>query len=97
MRVTENEAGKINMEETFRGPRSGASERGSDGSSDDRELDLRDMVTSNMTLVISGGSLPNLRMVDEVGMAMLIPGGGHGIAGSANLSNVELFAYPMPR
>jgi hypothetical protein len=40
---------------------------------------------------------PNLRMVDEVGMAMLIPGGGHGIAGSANLSNVELFAYPMPR
>ena len=40
---------------------------------------------------------PNLRMVDEVGMAMLIPGGGHGIAGSANLSNVELFAYSMPR
>ena len=40
---------------------------------------------------------PNLRIVDEVGMAMLIPGGGHGIAGSANLSNVELFAYPMPR
>ena len=40
---------------------------------------------------------PNLRMVDEVGLAMLIPGGGHGIAGSANLSNVELFAYPMPR
>jgi hypothetical protein len=40
---------------------------------------------------------PSLRMVDEVGMAMLIPGGGHGIAGSANLSNVELFAYSMPR
>jgi hypothetical protein len=40
---------------------------------------------------------PNLRMVDEVGMAMLIPGGGHGIAGSANLSNVELFAHSMPR
>jgi hypothetical protein len=40
---------------------------------------------------------PNLRMVDEVGLAMLIPGGGHGIAGSANLSNVELFASAMPR
>src|SRR5262245_6364495 len=40
---------------------------------------------------------PNLRMVDEVGLAMLSPGGGHGIAGSANLSTVELFAYPMPR
>jgi hypothetical protein len=40
---------------------------------------------------------PNLRMVDEVGLAMLSPGGGHGIAASANLSTVELFAYPMPR
>jgi hypothetical protein len=40
---------------------------------------------------------PDLRRVDEVGMAMLAPGGGHGIAGSANLSNVELFAYPVPR
>jgi hypothetical protein len=28
---------------------------------------------------------------------MLAPGGGHGIAGSANLSNVDLFAYPTPR
>lgn len=40
---------------------------------------------------------PDLAKVDEVGMAMLIPGGGHGIAGSANLSNVDLFAYPVPR
>jgi hypothetical protein len=40
---------------------------------------------------------PNLKQVDEVGLAMLTPGGGHGIAGSANLSNVELFAYPVPR
>jgi hypothetical protein len=40
---------------------------------------------------------PDLRGVDEVGLAMLSPGGGHGIAGSANLSNVELFAYPVPR
>jgi hypothetical protein len=40
---------------------------------------------------------PDLRRVDEVGVATLLPGGGHGIAGSANLSNVELFAYPVPR
>jgi hypothetical protein len=40
---------------------------------------------------------PDLRKVDEVGLAMLMPGGGHGIAGSANLSNVELYAYPTPR
>ncbi len=40
---------------------------------------------------------PDLRRVDEVGLAMLSPGGGHGIAGSANLSNVELFAHPVPR
>jgi hypothetical protein len=40
---------------------------------------------------------PDLRKVDEVGLAMLSPGGGHGIAGSANLSNVELFAYPVAR
>ena len=40
---------------------------------------------------------PDLSKVDEVGLAMLAPGGGHGIAGSANLSNVELFAYAVPR
>ena len=40
---------------------------------------------------------PNLGRVDEVGVAMLSPGGGHGIAGSVNLSNVELFAYPVAR
>jgi hypothetical protein len=40
---------------------------------------------------------PDLSRVDEVGMATLAPGGGHGIAGSANLSTVELFANPVPR
>jgi hypothetical protein len=48
-------------------------------------------------VVLTEVTNPNLRMVDEVGLAMLSPGGGHGIAGSANLSNVELFAYPVPR
>lgn len=40
---------------------------------------------------------PNLSRVDEVGVATLAPGGGHGIAGSANLSRVDLFAYASPR
>lgn len=48
-------------------------------------------------VVLTEVTNPNLRKVDEVGLAMLSPGGGHGIAGSANLSNVELFAYPTPR
>lgn len=48
-------------------------------------------------VVLTEVTNPNLRMVDEVGLAMLSPGGGHGIAGSANLSSVELFAYPVPR
>ena len=40
---------------------------------------------------------PKLDRVDEVGLATLAPGGGHGIAGSANLSTVELFAKVVPR
>lgn len=40
---------------------------------------------------------PNLSRVDEVGLATLAPGGGHGFAGSANVSTVDLFAYPIPR
>jgi hypothetical protein len=48
-------------------------------------------------VVLTEVTNPDLRKVDEVGLAMLSPGGGHGIAGSANLSTVELFAYPVPR
>jgi hypothetical protein len=40
---------------------------------------------------------PDLSRVDEVGLATLAPGGGHGTAGSANLSVVELFAKAVPR
>jgi catechol 2,3-dioxygenase-like lactoylglutathione lyase family enzyme len=40
---------------------------------------------------------PDLSKVDEVGLATLAPGGGHGTAGSANLSGVELFAAAVPR
>jgi len=39
----------------------------------------------------------DLSKVDEVGLASLAPGGGHGIAGSFNLSTVELFAKGTPR
>jgi hypothetical protein len=28
---------------------------------------------------------------------VLQPGGGHGVAGSANFSHVDLFAYAVPR
>jgi hypothetical protein len=40
---------------------------------------------------------PDFSKVDEIGMVTLSPGGGHGIAGSANLSTVELFAKAVPR
>jgi len=40
---------------------------------------------------------PDLKKVDEVGLVTLAPGGGHGIAGSANFSGVELFAKAVPR
>jgi hypothetical protein len=40
---------------------------------------------------------PDFSKVDEVGLATLAPGGGHGIAGSANLSTVELFAKSVRR
>lgn len=48
-------------------------------------------------VVLTEVSGPDLRRVDEVGVAMLAPGGGHGIAGSVNLSTVDLFAYPVAR
>ena len=40
---------------------------------------------------------PDFSRVDEVGLVTLAPGGGHGVAGSANLSTVELFAKAVPR
>jgi hypothetical protein len=40
---------------------------------------------------------PDLTKVDEIGMAYLAPGGGHGTASSINLSDVEVYAKPVPR
>jgi hypothetical protein len=59
VRVTEDARGRVNMEETFRGP---------PGPKGDGELDMRTMVTSNMRLEIGGGDLPSLRLVDIYGI-----------------------------
>jgi hypothetical protein len=48
-------------------------------------------------VVMTAVKNPDLSKVDEVGLATLQPGGGHGIAGSANFSTVELFAKGVPR
>jgi len=40
---------------------------------------------------------PDLTKVDEIGLANLAPGGGHGSAASINLSDVEVYAKPVPR
>jgi hypothetical protein len=40
---------------------------------------------------------PDLTKVDEIGMANLAPSGGHGIAGSVNLSDVDVYSKPVPR
>jgi hypothetical protein len=48
-------------------------------------------------VVTSEVANPDLGKVDEVGLVTLAPGGGHGVAGSANLSTVELFAKAVPR
>jgi hypothetical protein len=40
---------------------------------------------------------PDLTKVDEIGMAYLAPGGGHGTASSINLSDIEVYAKPVPR
>ena len=48
-------------------------------------------------VVTSEVKTPDLSKVDEVGLVTLAPGGGHGVAGSANLSTVELFAKPVAR
>ena len=40
---------------------------------------------------------PDLTKVDEIGVADLSPGGGHGVSGAFNLSTIELYAKPVPR
>jgi hypothetical protein len=40
---------------------------------------------------------PDLSKVDEIGWVDLAPGGGHGAAGWANISTIELYAKAVPR
>lgn len=40
---------------------------------------------------------PDLSRVDEVGFVDLMPGGGHGFAGSTNVSDIQLYATAVPR
>jgi len=71
VRVTEGPNGKTNMEETFADrPKPGSEEKKSEAGSEESksELDLRTMVTSKCKLVISGGELPTLEMVDLAGI-----------------------------
>lgn len=52
---------------------------------------------SQKVVVTSEVKDPNLSQVDEFGLVSLQPGGGHGIAGSFNLSTLELYAKAVPR
>ena len=55
------------------------------------------MLSTRCARILAPVENPNLSKVDEVGLASLAPAGGHGIAGSANFSTVELFAKAVPR
>ncbi|MFM2416094.1 MAG: hypothetical protein RL385_817 [Pseudomonadota bacterium] len=77
VRVTEDGRGSLNMTETFRAcPRPEGAAAGDDveGGTD---VDLRNIATSGMTLIIGGGSLPSLRMVGLRGIMRVhvLPGG----------------------
>jgi hypothetical protein len=68
--VTEDARGRVNMEETFkaRTPPSASAQTAATDSAEESDLDLRTMVTSQMTLIIGGGELPSLRLVDIHGI-----------------------------
>jgi hypothetical protein len=40
---------------------------------------------------------PDLRRVDEIGFATLLPGSGHGWGGFVNVSRIEVYGRPVPR
>jgi hypothetical protein len=40
---------------------------------------------------------PDLRRVDEVGFADLLPGSGHGWGGFVNVARIEVYGTPVPR
>jgi hypothetical protein len=64
--VTEDAQGKVNMDETFKSRQPAKAPKApADGGS---AIDLRNMITSDCVLVIGGGSLPPLRLVDLTGI-----------------------------
>lgn len=77
--VTENDQGDINMEKVFEKRRdpSKPKDEGEQKSGEGSDLDLRSMVTSDCTLIISGGELPTLKMKDLAGiMRVHVPPSG---------------------
>jgi hypothetical protein len=71
VRVSEGPDGKVNMEKTFaKRPKPGSEKQPKKNEEPKKKstLDLKSMVTSDCKLVISGGSLPTLRMVDLAGI-----------------------------
>lgn len=70
--VTEDSRGRINMEEVFRArhpePESTREQSAPGDPSDAAKLDLQNMVTSDILLTISGGSLPRLRLANLYGI-----------------------------
>ena len=67
--VTESGDGKVNMDETFASSDAPDEDKSSSPEkSGERPIDLRGMATSNCELVIGGGGLPSLRLVDLVGI-----------------------------
>jgi hypothetical protein len=67
VRVTEDEHGRVNMDETFKAPQRAQREQAGK-QQEGGAMDMRTMVTSNMRLLIGGGSLPTLRLVDIYGI-----------------------------
>jgi hypothetical protein len=54
----------------------------------------------DITRVVTRGSWvekPDLRRVDEVGFATLLPGSGHGWGGFVNVSRIEVYGRPVAR
>jgi hypothetical protein len=57
-----------------------------------RALDISRVVTTGQAW-----ETPDLRRVDEVGFADLLPGSGHGWGGFVNVGRIEVYGKPVPR
>lgn len=66
--VREDDQGRINMEETFRAAHPTPDSNAEHDTQGKGPLDLRGMATSNIELLIDGGTLPTLRMTSLTGI-----------------------------